>query len=268
MCTPVLREIKRVNPACEITFVAQNPELFAGNPHIDRLEKMVPGVNDFGIWLGYDHVRPPPRRIISMMAECVGLRLDANQLDGPTLGEGNADLLEEIAALPRPRVVIQPIASKWTPVKQWPEERWIRLVGELVKRYWVIEIGTESFLPAGEFGPGFRSLVGKTTLMEMASVIALADVFVGPPSAGMHLANAARVPSVIIFGGHEEPAGLNYPRTTAFYREVECAPCWLHNRPCPHDLKCMKLISPEEVFEAVAAFVDRREGKGGGKYVG
>jgi ADP-heptose:LPS heptosyltransferase len=64
----------------------------------------------------------------------------------------------------------------------------------------------------------------------------------------MHAAAAVNVPSVIVYGGFEAPWQSGYPMNVNLYSDVECAPCWLESI-CPHEKKCMEMITPEIVVE-------------------
>ncbi len=251
MCTAILREIKRRNPACEITFVCRHPPLFKGFDAVDRLEAFYPGETDPGHGLGYSHLTPPPRALAVMMAECVGLRLpESIRLEPP----GLEDVSEEFRALAertsKPRVVIQPVAGHWTPNKQWPATRWAELVRSLAIDFQVIEVGAKQTLFPDLNLEGFRSFAGVTDLSQFIWLVSSADVFVGPPSGGMHVAHAFRVRSVIVHGGYEAPEGYDYDTVTPLYNPVECAPCWLTSE-CPVSLQCMNGISIETVRKAV-----------------
>ena len=120
----------------------------------------------------------------------------------------------------------------------------------LVEHYDVVEVGTQTMFPGHQFGPRFHSVSGATTMPDFAWVVSQATVFVGPPSGGMHFANAYEIPSVILLGGYESPDVYDYPWAARFFTPVECAPCWL-TTPCPYELKCLRAIRPEEVFRAV-----------------
>jgi ADP-heptose:LPS heptosyltransferase len=255
MCLPVFREIKRRNPACRITFVSRHPELFAGSRLMDEVVLLKKWENDHGIRLRYGPTFPPPRPLVTLMAECVGLVFEPESVELERLSlPQNVELQATLDAIPRPRVVVQTLTSRWTPNKNWPASHWSELVRLLTAEFHVIEVGTESGLEPGDYGPRFHSFVGKTDVAGLAQIIGGADVFVGPVSGGMHLAAAAQVPSVIIFGGYESPAGHLYLRVVPFYNAVECAPCWLKDG-CPYELKCMTGIPPRKVYEAVCSIL-------------
>ena len=282
VCTPILREIKQRNPKCHITFLSRYPQLFTGFPHIDELIPYNPDLAAKAIRLAYDHVcpmfkgvakgkppvshgskdlsgrslhanythaYPPPRPLISLMAEWVGLQFFSTKLfcSVPPATNFIREFADEIQ---HPLIVIQTVASQWTPNKNWPADHWRELIAMLTKLGTVVETGTESCLPKEFQLAQFRSLVGKTNLDEFLYIISKADVFVGPVSGGMHIAHAYQKPSVIIYGGYESPDGYKYSRVMPLYSVIHCAPCWL-TTPCPYGLECLKRIVPQQVFDAV-----------------
>ena len=91
---------------------------------------------------------------------------------------------------------------------------------------------------AGEIGPAARSLAGRTTLAEFIDTVAACDLFLTNDSGAMHLAAAAGVPVLAVFGPTDErgtaPLG---PGARILRKQVECAPCKL--RECPIDHRCM-----------------------------
>lgn len=253
MCLPVLRAIKEQNPECRITFVCRNRTLFEGCRDIDALESYVPPRKPGDLRLGY-WIIPPPRPLITMMAECVGLVLEGAEIEKQGI-RITAEIAQSLQGIPPPRIVIQPLASRWTPNKKWPTPYWIELVKMLTGQFEVIEVGTESELPAETLGPRFHSFAGKTNVYEMACLISQADFFIGPPSGGMHLAHAFGIPSAIIFGGYESLASHGYSNVTPFYTPVSCAPCWL-DTDCPYERKCLSTINPKDVFAAVGRVLE------------
>ncbi|MDB4459019.1 glycosyltransferase [bacterium] len=261
MTVTILHRIKVLSPSIQITYVSRYPDFFKGMSFLCEVITYEKGKTDFGHFLGYDHVRtPPPRPLITMIAECAGLEIECTQMIPPILCPEDHTFTEQISDSELPTIVIQPIASKWTPVKQWPPEYWRSLIKSFTANHRVVEVGVETFLDPKEFGPNFISLACQTSVREMAAVISKADLFIGPPSGGMHIANSFHVPSVIIFGGYEEPKGYNYPRTKALYKKVPCAPCWIHESQCPIGLPCQKKIFPETVLKAASELGYQKQG--------
>ncbi|WP_265595673.1 glycosyltransferase family 9 protein [Verrucomicrobium sp. BvORR106] len=146
-------------------------------------------------------------------------------------------------------IVIQPVASAWTPNKQWPLAYWTKLVESLPPDATVVELGQSSFFPTPPRHPRYVSLAGSTSVPAYLAAISHATVFVGPPSSGMHVAHAYGIPSVIIVGGYEAPV-YPYPRAIQLHTEMPCSPCWLCTA-CPYDRACLRKITPEVVLDAV-----------------
>lgn len=280
MCTPILREIKRRNPACELTFLTRYPELFEGSPFVDHLvtdfaslrsralrlhyDHLTPRLGHFAVahrdtlalhadgrdrYRGYAHPTPPDRPLITILAECVGMEFGSTQLDCavPVVSD---EFRARVAAIPGPFVVLQPQASTWTPNKNWSPEGWAEVVRGLLPHAAVVEVGTESVLAGLVEDPRFVTMAGRTSVSEFLHLIREAAVYVGPDSGGMHVANAFHVPSVVLFGGYSSPESFGYPRTIALTGATDCAPCWL-STPCPFDRRCLTLITPAAVLHAV-----------------
>ena len=66
----------------------------------------------------------------------------------------------------------------------------------------------------------------------------------------MHVAAALGRPVVAIFGPTEERATRPIGEHDVLTAEVFCRPCLL--RDCPIDHRCMKRISPDQVFAAAS----------------
>jgi ADP-heptose:LPS heptosyltransferase len=243
MCTAVFRAIKAQNPACRIVFLSKHRELHAGNPHIDELRDYhdCPPGPVYG--LRYGPLLPPRTTLLEALAAWVGLADVELRLEPPRVTPSPA-LAAELAALPRPWIVVQPATSGWTPNKAWPRERWQALATQLAPDFTLIEIGTEPVLA------GVHSIAGRTSISDLAWAVGQADVFVGGVSSGMHLAAAYGRPAVIVFGGYESPDSHRYANQRAFYSAVPCAPCWL-NDDCPYERKCLTMIAADDVAQAV-----------------
>ena len=109
------------------------------------------------------------------------------------------------------------------------------------------------------------NFAGKTSLRELAALISECDALVTNDSGPMHIGYAVGTPVVAIFGSTSpELTGPVGKGNIVIRKELDCSPCF--ERECrKRDLKCMDLITYEEVFESVkkiisskrAVFLDR-----------
>jgi heptosyltransferase-2 len=110
---------------------------------------------------------------------------------------------------------------------------------------------------AREIGGGAVSTAGETTLGEFLKLAVGCDLFVTNDTGTMHVAAAAGVPVLAVFGSTDERATSPLgPRVRLLKHPVSCSPCLL--RHCPVDHRCMRLISVSEVFEASCQILNAR----------
>jgi heptosyltransferase-2 len=94
--------------------------------------------------------------------------------------------------------------------------------------------------------PGARNLAGQTTLREFIQLASVCRVFLTNDSGAMHIASAAGVPTVTVFGATDDTTtGPTGPLARVVREHAECAPCLL--RECPIDHRCMTRVMPERV---------------------
>lgn len=132
-----------------------------------------------------------------------------SQVLPPNLEWASADLGR--FALDGPYVALIPGGAPHRPDKRWPAERY----GELAK--FVFTSGRTPILlgSADEHGlhdgiiraaPGARSFAGKTSLLELASLIRGADFAVGNDTGPMHIAAVSGIPTVVLYSHASDPA--------------------------------------------------------------
>ena len=165
------------------------------------------------------------------------------------------------------KVIIHAAAS--LAAKQWPPERFAGVMRSLRDRHGARFIYTgakgDSHLydEIERQGP-FNSLnlCGVTTVRENIAVYRACDLFFGVDSGPMHMAAAAGVPVVALFGPTDErkwgPWGTGHVIVSKF---LACHPCKPHK--CG-DHQCMDQISTTEALEAVeralqAVFARKRQ---------
>ena len=111
-----------------------------------------------------------------------------------------------------------------------------------------------------ERGPSdLVSLVGQLNLRELRELIQRASLFIGPDSGPMHIAASTSTPIVAYFGPNL-PA-YNSPwksECLLVEKKLDCRPC--KQRVCVHkDFRCMRTITPEEVFQACLSLLEKNE---------
>ena len=168
------------------------------------------------------------------------------------------DYRQSFAHLPSPHIVfLRRSSANHTPNKNWPDRNWVTLVTSLARNATVIEIGQQDTAAGAIVSHNYVDMRGKTSLEQLAAIVAACDLHVGPVSGPMHIAVAVGTPSVTICGGYESPRGLEHPpglksTTNVFLSSnLPCSPCWLLE-PCPIGLKCLTSISPAHVEKAIA----------------
>jgi ADP-heptose:LPS heptosyltransferase len=157
-------------------------------------------------------------------------------------------------ALPRGYVVVHPGAS--VPARAWEPERHRELVRRLDRPVVVTGAPSERELTRYVAGDGATDLGGRTTLAELAAVIADADAIVVGNTGPAHLAAAVGTPVVSLFAPTVPPVRWRPWQVPheLLYVNVLCAGC--RARRCPvvgHP--CLKGVHPEDVLGAVDRLV-------------
>jgi heptosyltransferase-2 len=153
------------------------------------------------------------------------------------------------------RCAIAPGAS-YGAAKCWPPERFAALADRLISECGadVIFFGTPNEKEmAARIGSAMKSrpisLVGQTSMRDLAGLFSSCSIFIGNDSGAMHVAAAAGLPVIGIFGS-TDPVGTA-PVTSQFTlirKAASCSPCFL--RSCPVDHRCMTRIDVDSVFAA------------------
>lgn len=100
------------------------------------------------------------------------------------------------------------------------------------------------------------SLLGKTTLPEMAGIIQRSALLIGNNSGAMHIASALGRPMVILYSGTELPEQFAPPfgNLRILNRPTHCTPC--HGLQCPYQMECLD-VPVEEVVSAAIDMINQ-----------
>ena len=156
------------------------------------------------------------------------------------------------------------------PLRRWPIQKYRELVNQLGRRneYMPILLGGPDDCQYAEeiirAKPNkFVNLIGQTTILQAAALMALCDVVVTNDSGLMHLAAAAGAPVISIFGPTDPllkaPLGEKH---MFLYAHLSCSPCYQSGKfPDCKTQECMQKISVDEVLKAVDQILGMRQSK-------
>jgi ADP-heptose:LPS heptosyltransferase len=145
-------------------------------------------------------------------------------------------------------------------MRQWPPDHFATLIDWLTgtRDCQVVLVGSEeeSDLAAqilAMIGNAKKvvSVVGLTTVKDMAGLIAGCDLFIGNNSGPHHLAASMNVPTIGIHSGVVDSRewGPNGPSAVAVSRRMVCSPCYIAKpEDCPRALACLTELSPDSVI--------------------
>lgn len=152
------------------------------------------------------------------------------------------------------------------PSRRWGADNYGNLAKQLADKYdcRIVLIGTSGDFEAGELVRSYDerniiNLCGETSLMAAASILSFAKVFIGNDSGLAHLAGAVNC-SIVVLSGADDPEETS-PRceekTVVIKDNLDCISCVKNKCRLKGDefMQCMKLISVDEVFDAVRKIV-------------
>jgi len=153
-----------------------------------------------------------------------------------------------------PVVIIHPGTSRFGTFKRWPPERFAGVAKRLRDELGAVPVLTggpgerELCEEVAGLAQGSAAVAPQMSLRRLAALIAEASLFVGADTGPLHIAVAAGVPVVAIFGPKDPakygPFGENCEVVTA---DLPCRPCT--RRRCDR-ADCMTAITVDMVFES------------------
>jgi ADP-heptose:LPS heptosyltransferase len=180
-----------------------------------------------------------------------------------------ANGLAETAAA-KDRLIIGINCGRTWPVRMWHAAKWQKLVGLIHAEYDVVILqfgftkddGTDDF----DNLTGVQSVTNRLKSDELVALVASCHLLVSIDSGPVHLAGAVGTPVVGLFGAVDPHYRLP-PDSPAvgLFSDVPCLFCH-HKTPighwqngCPNDIRCMKELDVQTVFQAVKAMIAKQE---------
>ncbi|HUR41375.1 MAG TPA: lipopolysaccharide heptosyltransferase II, partial [Verrucomicrobiae bacterium] len=213
-------------------------------------------------------IRPLDEKLLQTTVQrFVALAADPTKGDSPLAGtvptpslrvdaDNGAALMKQLELPEGPAVALMP-GAEYGPAKQWPIEHFGALAMELAKagvQTWIF--GSAKEVPLGEqvriaSGMAAVNLCGKTQLADVVDLAARSRAVVSNDSGLMHVAAAAGVPVVALYGS--STPDFTPPlteRKRVHYLRLECSPCFQRTCPLFH-YNCLRQIAPAAVRESL-----------------
>ncbi|MYE77678.1 MAG: WecB/TagA/CpsF family glycosyltransferase [Chloroflexi bacterium] len=177
-----------------------------------------------------------------------------------------------LASLPSPMVVIHAGSGGYSPARRWGIGQFAELARLLQEKCAasIVVVGQHEDRGdelAESLAAPHINLTGKTSLPQLADVIAHADLFMGADSGVMHMAAAVGAPVLSLFGPSNANAWQPWAidgLSAALRSGVACSPCSyigsaIGAREGCAARTCMKLIRPTQAFVAAQELLAGRE---------
>lgn len=177
---------------------------------------------------------------------------------GPVPEWASMTIKESSTSSPSKKMILFP-GSTWA-TKQWTEQGFVQVGQHFQQQGWTIEIfgGPEEKELGSRIAdqiPSSKNLAGAYSIQQSFEALFQSQCVVTNDNAGQHLASAAGIPCISIFG----PTVLSFGyrpwqnKVKVVEENLSCRPCGPHgHRQCPlghHN--CMKQLSAAKVISAV-----------------
>lgn len=253
LATPILRALRNKYPQAEIEVATKCPEMLAGMDGVRPIHHS-PRYFDQKIDLDLAYEKRPDLHIVHAYALAAGISV--NRAWMPEMFQTEADMVFGERKSRGERVALIHSGLTCWPAKNWPEDRMKEVVTALKKMgYFTVAVGAED-APECDCDD---SLAGETTPQQLYALAKHARLFVGIDSMPQHVASAANLPSVVIFGPTNPYAIIRSSHlilpVQADVKEVPCVGA--HGRrtkpvtQAPCEAECILAVTPEMVLAAV-----------------
>jgi ADP-heptose:LPS heptosyltransferase/GT2 family glycosyltransferase len=255
--TPIIAAIKKKWPLCDIDVQSDFPDVFKGNPFVRSARKEANGARyDYRFDLNLAYERRPDLHTIDAYAAVAEVSC-SSETALPALYPSLNDTAEAARLFPRATdekwAILHPGLTNW-PGKDWPIDQWNILIAKLHMIGWkTAVIGQGQGLPSATM-----DLRHKTSVQVLYALMLRADLFIGLDSGPSHVAQAAKTPSVVLFGTVVADRKLFHSAPViGVQADPEIVPCvGEHHRlkpPIEHSAcngDCMKAITVDMVMDA------------------
>lgn len=269
MTTPCLEHLKWMFPNIKLTYAIDRHtthgdvyhQLVRNAPFLDSIvdARMVDrskfdGVVDISsVCIRYENSNTKPMNRIDIFARACGISRLHNPVPFYKVEdeERNAALkrLTPLRKLGKKIVVLH--SASFDAKRTWPVKNQLELIEKAAREFPEVQFIVNDFnrVLGNKKDMANVTDVSGTTVRELAALIDMSDLFIGPDSGPMHLAGALRKQSLVLFGSIPPQARINYYLNhTAITSEpkLSCQFCWYAK--CNVNYKCMSNITADHVL--------------------
>ena len=146
--------------------------------------------------------------------------------------------------------------------KKWPVEHWLSLAKLFSdQNYSVFFLGKDTnfdeYICRKDGLKDVRSLIGKTTLLDVAYLLSISNLTISNDSGLMHIAGSVDSKIIAIYGSSSPiytPPLISEDGGQVIYRDLSCSPCFKRECPLSH-LNCLRSISAKETFDIALSYL-------------
>ena len=148
--------------------------------------------------------------------------------------------------------------------RRWGGDRFGKVAKAFNKDYKIVILGSDADRRDAdrikEYAGDCIDLTGRTNLRDVAAVLKKSNLLLTADSGLMHIACAVGTPTVSLFGsGIEKKWAPRGKRHVVLNKHLDCSPCtrFGYTPSCRRKVKCMSLISVEEVLQAAKSTIEK-----------
>jgi len=156
--------------------------------------------------------------------------------------------------------------------RKWPNNNFVELIKKINRRsdLEVVICGSKTEFDDAQYitqkflNKNVHNFAGKTSLSELFNIISGASFILSNETSAIHIASHTNTQSICILGGGHfgrflpYPSDFSGPKPIDVYHKMDCYGCnWrcIHRRKKSSPVKCIELISVEDVFQKVINFL-------------
>lgn len=265
LTTPIVKEVKKKFPDCYLMLFTKYPEILRNNPYVDEIIGFGPK-DGIDVVFNLMYELYPDTPIVQAYGKITQVFVEHPQIEF-YLSDQEREWIDRFMKTlfvqnDERYAVIHPMAGNrikwWNPKKYQAVSDYIRS-----RELKVLTIGSPVDCVALEDA---INLIGKLSLRQSSALISRARLLIGLDSYPMHVANAFKIPSVILFGSTAPREVLVDARNVKIIQSSEyCLGCrrhttpdrWKQNARCRRgQLHCMESISADRVIRGIEEMLD------------